>query len=91
MSHVITLQVPADAPFQALAAEAAGRVLACVGGPPEAIEHLREAVADAARAVAAHGSDLQLRFESNSDGIDVHVSCGGASRLVRQPAPRQTP
>ena len=90
MPHVLTLQVPVDAPFQALAADAAGRVLASVGGAPEAVEHLRAAVADAAGAVAVAGADLHISFDSTPEGLDVHVSCGTASRLVRQPAPRQT-
>jgi hypothetical protein len=90
MSPVLTLQVPVDAPFQALAAEAAGRVLACAGGAPEAIEQLRAAVADAVGAVSTHGTEIQLTVESTPDGITVHVSCGTASRQVRQTARHET-
>ena len=91
MPNVLTLQVPPDAPFQALAAEAAGRVLACVGGPQEAIDSLRDAIADAAGAIASPGAELHLLFESTPHGIDVHVSCGGASRIIRQAVPRRIP
>ena len=90
MPPVLTLQVPVDAPFQALAAEAAGRVLACAGGAPEAIEQLRSAVAEAANAVSPHGTEIQLTVDSTPDGLTVHVSCGAASRLVRQTAGHET-
>jgi len=91
MPHVLTLQVPAGAPFRALAAEAAGRVLACVGGAPKDVEQLTAAVADAAGAVSGEGDELQLSFESSGDGVDVHVTCGGSSRVVHQTATRETP
>lgn len=89
MPHVLTLQVPAGAPFRALAAEAAGRVLACVGGGPKDVEQLTAAVADAAGELSGAGGDLQLSFESTADGINVQVTCGDASRTVHQAATRQ--
>jgi hypothetical protein len=82
MSHALTLQVPADAPFRALASEAAARVVTVCGGSAEHGEALRVAVAEAVAAVAGHGEEVTVTFDMKTGGVGVTIRCGSETRHV---------
>jgi hypothetical protein len=87
MSHALTLQVPAEAPFRALASDAAARVVTVCGGSAEQGEALRAAVAEAVTAVAGHGGEVTVTFDMKTGGVRVSISCGGETRYVERALP----
>jgi hypothetical protein len=99
MSQLLTLQVPADAQFHALAVEAAERIGSMAGvGAAQAgafAQGVREALADMAAAPpgqpdsippmsAARVADpVVLAFETDPGSVRVTMTCRGRAREVR--------
>lgn len=82
-----TLQMPADPRFVAVAADAAGKFVELMGGPPADGQAFAAALTDTVRALAANASDqLTFTFSLQSSGVEAVVTVGadGARSVVRQ-------
>jgi hypothetical protein len=83
----ITLQIPADARYAAVAADAAEKCVELMGGAPAEGAAFAAALGDATRGVAARASSpLTVAFSLQPAGVEAVVTAGSAEpSVVRQP------
>ena len=89
-----TLQIPADATYAEVAADAARKFVELMGGDALEAGAFAGAVTAAVRATLGAGSGAICAFSLQATGVEAVVSSGaGSPSVVRQPiaAPRSEP
>lgn len=84
MSLPITLQLPAGAPFRALAVEAASRICALAGGDGREAAAFGAEVGTALEGLAAGDGACELSFETGPASVEVRMTCGARSDVLRR-------
>jgi hypothetical protein len=93
MTDPVTLLLPADTRFRALAPEVGGRYVVAAGGSEAdagvVVEALKTAIDTVATGAAGDaGVELTFRTPAGPDGaIEVTVQCEGKSSVVTHPLP----
>jgi hypothetical protein len=85
MTEPLTLLIPAEARFRAIASDLAGRFAELAGGARDGVS---AAVAEAVEAVAKSGggaAEIHLTFRPSAAAIDVDLRCGTATRTISCP------
>ena len=84
--RAFTLQIPADAKYADVAADAARKFVELMGGAAAEGAALADALVDAIRAADTAGAPLSCAFTLQAAGVEVVITTGaGASAVVRQP------
>jgi hypothetical protein len=83
----ITLQLPAGAPFRALAVEAASRICALAGGDGPEAESFGAEVGTALEGLAVDSGACELSFETGPASVEVRITCGARSEKLRRELP----
>ena len=90
MSEPFSLTVPTDPRYRALGPEVASKYAEIVGGSETDGAGLARALTDALAGVAkgaAPGAHVDLAFRPTPDGIEVRLTCGTHTTVVRHPIP----
>jgi len=87
MSRAFSLHVPADAPFEVLAGDVARRFAEMAGASESEAETFGSEVESGVHALTATGSGAQLAFESGPTGLEVSISDGSHTRVIRRTLP----
>ena len=94
MSEPLTLVIPAEPRFHALAQEIAGRYAELTGGARDGLSTAVAAAVEAiARNASGNGAEIHLTFrpsplrqaQGKPGSIDVEVRCGTATRTITCP------
>ena len=84
--RAFTLQIPADAKYAEVAADAARKFVELMGGAAAEGVALANAVVEAIHAAATPDDSLTCAFSLQPAGVEVVVTAGaGGSSIVRQP------
>jgi hypothetical protein len=83
MSLSFRLQLPAEAAFRPLAADAAGRFAEVLGGSPTETAAFSAAVDDALAALGSGADPVDVAFRAGPEGPEAEVHAGGQSRMLR--------
>ena len=83
MSLSFRLQLPADAAFRPLAADAASRLAEIVGGSAAEAAAFSAAVDDALVALGSGSGVVDVAFRSAAGALEAVVERGGQSRVLR--------
>lgn len=84
MSQVLMLQMPSDAAYRGLAAEAAGRICALAGGDSNDAKAFEADLTAALEGLGDGGDSVALEFEADDAAIRVRLTCGGRSQDLRR-------
>lgn len=90
MSEPFTLTVPTDPRYRVLGPEIASKYAELVGGSETGGAGLADALSDAIAQVArgaAPGAHVDLAFRPTSEGIEVRLTCGTHTTVVRHRIP----
>lgn len=82
-SPAFTLSVPADEPYRSLVADTVRAYLRLIGrnAAPD-VEAFTARVARAADRLAASGTDIDMEVVDGGQGVDVRLTCGGATETL---------
>jgi len=84
------MTVSADEPFRTIAAEVAAKYAEMSGGAPADATALGSTLSATLGQVAGgapDGATIDLAFEPNGHGVQVTVTCGSNTVVVRHPLP----
>lgn len=85
-SRAFTLQVPADAKYAEVAADAARKFVELMGGAEAEGTAFSAALSEAIRDLAGRGAaPLEFAFSLQPDGVEAIVTAGSHSSVVRHP------
>ena len=84
MSQVLLMQMPTDAAYHALAAEAAGRICALAGGDSNDAQALGADVTAALESLGDAGESVALEFESDQAAVRVRLTCGTRAHDIQR-------
>ena len=88
MPEPFTLTVPVDARYRMLAPDVAGKYAELNGGTEADAAAFAEALSEAITELAgADDGEVALKFRPTSEGIDVHLACGGRTSVLRHRFP----
>jgi hypothetical protein len=90
MSEPFTLTVPTDPRYRVLGPEVASKYAELAGGSETDGAGLADVLNDALAEVskeAAPGAHVDLAFQPTSDGIEVRLTCGTHSSVLRHRIP----
>jgi hypothetical protein len=90
MPEPFTLTVPTDPRYRVLGPEVASKYAELVGGSETGGAGLAEALSEAIAVVArgaAPGAHVQLAFRPTPEGVEVRLTCGTHSTVVRHQIP----
>jgi hypothetical protein len=88
MPQVFNLQVPAEASYRPIAVEVAERICAIAGGDAAETRAFGVRLAEILAGVRGEGPIVELDFETAGGAIEVRVTCGGQSHVLRHPLSR---
>jgi hypothetical protein len=84
MSQVLLLQMPTDAAYHALAAEAAGRICALAGGDSNDAQVFGAELTTALESLVGVADSVALEFEADEAAIRVRLTCGNRAQDLRR-------
>lgn len=93
MSHRITLRLPSELGYEKVAMASAAAFAARLGFPPDRIDDIKTAVAEACINAMEHGNELQagvpvvVELNEDQDSLEIEVSDVGRRRIP-SPLPR---